>query len=1341
MNVTQSLAKAQKELASLEKEKMAELAITAVDVAGMVDPTPASDLIGAGMSFAKGDFLGGALSLVSVIPYVGDAIAKPAKAARTALRVKKIADKIAKAKARIAQLKKLEKTAKASSKGVSKISDSVTNATTKVKGQFKKQKKGKCESCDFNAKQSKQQKAAAAKQKPEVKTNKASGENGNGQKVPSNDKTCTNGCPISMVAGEELLEQTDFVLSGPLAFIWNRTYRSSNNKAAELGIGWTTPLGEKLQQAGSQLFYFNQEGRSIPLPIPPANGQSYNQAEKLRAFDLGSDLISIKPQQGPEKIFRLTGSASSKQGQLVGLRDDCDNTIQITHGNAEQPTKLTTSWGQAAWFYHDPQGRIIAITRGQDSDTPPDTQPVVQYQYDNHSDLVAVLDALGHGEKYAYNNHIIIQRTLKSGFNFYFEWDQYTPQGKCVRNWGDNGIYDYQFAWFPEENRSTATDSRGAITQYSYNDNGQIISETDPLGGVTEHQYDDAGNVVSTVDPAGNTTLYEYNLDGLLIKVTDPEGNSHAIEYDDESRPTTLTDPLGNRWSRQYDERGLLVKTLDPEANQTQIDYNPLGLPVQITDAMGNARQLQWNEQAQLISQTDAEGQVTQYRYDQLGQVIASQDSQGAQTYYQYDDLGQPIAAQLPNGKQIKLAYNPAGQLTAFTDEVGRTTKYQYEGLAQVKKRIDPAGQVFEYFYDTERNLTGLKNENGETYQLIYDLNENLIQEVGFDGREQHYEYNKSGQLIKHIDGPRLPASEPKTADATETTSTTESPDQPSIPTTEFKRNKLGLLLEKQTSDGEVSTFQYDAAGRLTEANNNHRKLSFTYNAIGLLTEESQDNQTISHGYDPLGNRTSTTLPDGQSINYRYTPDGLFTDVALNGQLITQVRRDNQGREIGRIQGVVESQFEYDIMGRLTRHRVGSRETRQLIIQREYGYDNAGNLALIKDLKKGETQFQYDALDRLTVVNGIIKESFAHDPAGTILAQTDQPNGQSQGNRLLFQGDRHFAYDSRGNLTAEKRGKHGKLVTRYTYNHANQLIKVENASQTTEFTYDALGRRISKKDSFGETQFLWNGDVLLSETRENIHKTYLYEPESFRPLALVQDNQVYFYHLDHLGTPQEISDARGSIVWSVQYRAYGNVVRKQVEHIQNNLRFQGQYFDEETGLHYNRHRYYDPGLGRFINQDPIGLAGGTSLYIYAQNPVSSVDPYGLMPWAWNGETGMGHHLVPRGKANSVGLDLLSTKRHTPTYFPEPYQPGMHEELHRAQKPFLGKLQGPWKGTQDELIKASRQGLESLNHMKGVLKIPATGEIIASNVTPTEAFDKLTEWHDLKLASTKTKKDC
>jgi RHS repeat-associated protein len=133
----------------------------------------------------------------------------------------------------------------------------------------------------------------------------------------------------------------------------------------------------------------------------------------------------------------------------------------------------------------------------------------------------------------------------------------------------------------------------------------------------------------------------------------------------------------------------------------------------------------------------------------------------------------------------------------------------------------------------------------------------------------------------------------------------------------------------------------------------------------------------------------------------------------------------------------------------------------------------------------------------------------------------------------------------------------------------------------------------------------------VQEQRDHIKKTYIYEPESFKPVAMVQDGEIYHYHLDHLGTPKELSDKAGKIVWKAHYKTYGNLAVKEVEEVENNLRFQGQYFDEETGLHYNRHRYYNPSSGQFISQDPIGLLGGVNGYQYAPNPVGWVDPFGL----------------------------------------------------------------------------------------------------------------------------------
>ncbi len=300
-------------------------------------------------------------------------------------------------------------------------------------------------------------------------------------------------------------------------------------------------------------------------------------------------------------------------------------------------------------------------------------------------------------------------------------------------------------------------------------------------------------------------------------------------------------------------------------------------------------------------------------------------------------------------------------------------------------------------------------------------------------------------------------------------------------------------------------------------------------------------------------------------------------------------------------------------------------------IHRESGYDTFGNLNRVKD-GPVETRYAYDLLNRLkhseAINDGkITQEAFHFDPAGNILDSSqnqpnqsnqsnqnnkqNNPNKNGQGNRLSFQGDRHFTYDKRGNLIQEKRGRGGKLITRYQYNLNNQLTKIEKNGQTTEYTYDPLGRRIKKQDEFGTTRYLWAGDQLVQEERNNLKKTYIYEPESFKPLAMVQDGEVYHYHLDHLGTPQELSNQHGKIVWKARYTTYGNVAYKEVDEIENNIRFQGQYFDEESGLHYNRHRYYDPNIGQFTTQDPIGLLGGVNNYQYAPNPTGWIDPFGL----------------------------------------------------------------------------------------------------------------------------------
>ncbi len=373
----------------------------------------------------------------------------------------------------------------------------------------------------------------------------------------------------------------------------------------------------------------------------------------------------------------------------------------------------------------------------------------------------------------------------------------------------------------------------------------------------------------------------------------------------------------------------------------------------------------------------------------------------------------------------------------------------------------------------------------------------------------------------------------------------------------------------------------------------------------------------MRYEYDSVGQLSHCRLPDGCTLDYRHLSGGRLSSIDLNGSRLTS-HQFNAGREQQRQQGLLLSQYQYDEQGRLQAHSVSQRDKH--LFQRRYQYDANGNLAGIDDSRKVNRSYHYDPLDRLISVRGAMPESFAHDPAGNLLGQNDLPAANLanvKGNRLLMQGDRHYDSDTYGNLIRERRGTGQKLVTEYRYDCQHRLIGVSlPGGSTASCKYDAFGRRIEKTVDGHTTEFLWQGERLIAESAQNRYRSYIYEPGTFRPLAMLDGEgplkaAPFYYQLDHLGTPQELTDYSGEIMWSAKYRAYGNLAAQDVSEIDNPLRFQGQYFDAETGLHYNRHRYYNPGTGRFLTPDPIKLAGGLNSYQYVPNPTGWVDPLGL----------------------------------------------------------------------------------------------------------------------------------
>ncbi|MCF5322302.1 RHS repeat-associated core domain-containing protein, partial [Pseudomonas simiae] len=397
---------------------------------------------------------------------------------------------------------------------------------------------------------------------------------------------------------------------------------------------------------------------------------------------------------------------------------------------------------------------------------------------------------------------------------------------------------------------------------------------------------------------------------------------------------------------------------------------------------------------------------------------------------------------------------------------------------------------------------------------------------------------------------------------------------------------------------------------------NGHWALAYEYDSQNRLTAEHQGWGTLRYGYDACGQLQNLRLPDNNRLTFNHDKGGHLATVELNGTVLTS-HLFKAGQELQRQQGQLISHYHYDDQQRLHAHAVTQQQ--HTLYQRHYDYDQSGNLTRLLDTRKGEHHYHYDPLNRLTRADHSQgeQERFAHDPAGNLLMQNRPGPDIVAGNRLMIQGDHHYDYDAFGNLIRQRRGKGHALVTEYRYDCQHRLIGIKKPNgQTVSYCYDPFGRRISKTLDGITTEFFWQGDTLIAEHHADRHRSYLYEPNTFRPLVLLEgfgpkETKAYHYQLDHLGTPQELTASDGKIVWSAHYRAYGEITRLDIGKIDNPLRFQGQYFDQESGLHYNRHRYYNPDIGRYLTPDPVKLAGGINAYQYVPNPTGWVDPLGL----------------------------------------------------------------------------------------------------------------------------------
>ncbi|CNI48561.1 PAAR/RHS domain-containing protein [Yersinia pseudotuberculosis] len=1174
------------------------------------------------------------------------------------------------------------------------------------------------------------------------------------------------GYPVDVISGQKLLtgegDDTDFILPGIFPLHWSRIYRSENHHVGALGQGWSLVWERSLRKEDDSIVYQNDEGREIVFPLIKRGERYFSPTEHIWLARTERDTYAISSPF--ETCFIFEAFSEAGVAKLASLEDLNGHALYFSYDDIGQLKKISTTSGYGVYCQYE-KGRLVSVAcvKGGTPGT------LVRYQYNEQHQLVSVTNREGQiTRQFGYHGHLINKLADVRGLECRYTWADIggTPRiTHSATNLGEQWQFDYDI----DNQQTTLTDlNTGQTACWGYNAQHLITDYRDFDGGKYAFDYNDLNMPVRVVLAGERTLVLAYDALARPIQITDPLKREIHIDYHRNSlRVVRRQYPDGQVWKGEYDRTGRLLKENAPDGGVTRYHYpGASSLPERITNAVGAQTHLGWERHGQLTEHTDCSGKLTRYEYDIDGHLLTVIDAENHSTHYSYNRLGQPTGVRYADGRKEQLRYNAQGLVEQFTDPVGRQLHWRYNLRGQPVSFTDRLQREYRYRYDCHGQMIELDNANGGQYHFRWSSGGQLVEEQYPDNLVRRYRYGESGMLMA------LETTAPTVDDLTVSRQVS------------FDYDAGGRMTQRLTGMS-ATRYDWDIMDRLLlaervptavgeQAGIVGNGVRLAYDKAGHLLTESGDLGAVTYQWDPLHHLAALTLPDGQTLSWLRYGAGHVSAIRHGDTLISEFSRDNLHREVSRTQGILTQYRDYDAMGRRLWQSAGSDAPtvaadllpRQGDIWRKFSFDTAGELSMATDFIRGEQQYRYDAEGRLTDSRErhqlSVAEDFAYDNADNLLNLRKLPfdtvdplyDTPVANNRLTQWQHYRFEYDAWGNMTTRHAG--GRMQ-HFAYDDDNRLLRAWGTGPLGEhdshYRYDALGRRIHKsvtikrgaEKTTRQTDFIWQGLRLLQEQHADGNATYIYDPnESYTPLARVDqrhgetESQVYYFHTDINGTPLDVTDGEGKHRWSGKYHAWGKVTRQNVSDPRQStvsrfaqpLRYPGQYSDDETGLHYNTFRYYDPEIGRFSTQDPIGLAGGINLYQYGPNPLGWVDPLGWMPWAWN-PNGMGHHLIPRNKANSIGLTELGTKLNTPTFFPDPYQAGMHEELHRAIKNDIGKIQGPWKGSAADLFEATGRNLDSVSHIRGDLRIPSTGEVIARNVTPKEAHSRLTEWFNNK----------
>jgi RHS repeat-associated protein len=630
---------------------------------------------------------------------------------------------------------------------------------------------------------------------------------------------------------------------------------------------------------------------------------------------------------------------------------------------------------------------------------------------------------------------------------------------------------------------------------------------------------------------------------------------------------------------------------IDPLGRKTSYTYDPKGNVKSITRLAGTSGALttQFSYDPafnQLASITDPLNHSVNYSYDGKGNLESVKDALDRTSTFTYNAAGQLRTAKDPLDHVWTYGYT-VGDLTSVRDPLGRTTSLFADSAGRVITETDPMGHVVRRDYDDRNQLTKVTDPLAGTTQFGYDLAGNL--QTVTDARQNvtTYGYDDMSRITSRKDA--------------------------LLNTESFDYDRNSNLVKFTDRKGQVTTYQYDGLNRRTfvgfgtvggpKGSTYSSSITYTYDAGNRVTKlVDTRGGTITRGYDGLDRLTNETAPNAPRGGIVYTYDNADRRATMKvGSLSPVVYGYNNANQLTSVtQGTSSVGLDYDAAGRPKTLTLPDG------IVQTYGYDDANEVTSISYSKGantlGDLAYGYDAAGRRAAVWG------SYGRTG-LPAATTAPASYNTNNQLTSWNGTTLSYDLNGNLT-----NYGSQTV--TWNDRNQFSATSAGSAS--FSYDGLGRRLSKTVGGTTTKFLHDGANVVQEQNSSSTATAnllmgLGIDQTFS--RQVVGGATSSLLTDALGSTIALGDANGAVQTSYTYDPFGGVTSSGATNT-NSYQFTARENDGATGLYFYRARYYKPTFGRFISEDPIGFPGGPdpNLYAYVANgPTMFADPLGLDP--------------------------------------------------------------------------------------------------------------------------------